>query len=133
MPLGMRTAENKAVTGDQRMGTSGTEGGNRGGPLLRGNGSEEINATTLTSSIISAFLYRKHRNAWRKKREDVHRTQVFQHPGERNFGKVSFRWESLPKDRAFLMNTKAGDCVWRQRKTSNEVTVSLNLNWHRKP
>lgn len=60
IPLGMRTAKNKAVTGDQR---TGTEGGHRGGPLLRDSRSEEINAATLNSSIMSAILYRKHKDA----------------------------------------------------------------------
>lgn len=116
-------AKREAATGDRSTGTSGTEGGRRGG---RRGGRSSVTAgqarQTPAREPIRHFCQRK--KARPEQRKDLRGTQGRRRPGGRHCGNISFRWGSLPKERASLRNTRAGDSVWwPQRKASDEVTV----------
>lgn len=100
-------------------GTSGTEGGRRGG---RSSVTAGQARQTPAREPIRHFCQRK--KARPEQRKDLRGTQGRRRPGGRHCGNISFRWGSLPKERASLRNTRAGDSVWwPQRKASDEVTV----------
>lgn len=112
-------AKREAATGDRSTGTSGTEGGRRGG---RSSVTAGQARQTPAREPIRHFCQRK--KARPEQRKDLRGTQGRRRPGGRHCGNISFRWGSLPKERASLRNTRAGDSVWwPQRKASDEVTV----------
>lgn len=112
-------AKREAANGDRSTGTSGTEGGRRGG---RSSVTAGQARQMPAREPIRHFCQRK--KARPEQRKDLRGTQGRRRPGGRHCGNISFRWGSLPKERASLRNTRAGDSVWwPQRKANDEVTV----------
>lgn len=73
--------------------------------------SKEINTDTLNLSILPCPPEKIQKHMEKEtSSKGFHRKKVFtKHPGARNFGKISFHWETFPQDWTFLINIKAGN------------------------